>query len=146
MVKKENTTKAIYIVDDDEDDLEVIQLAAKEARLDIHLKCFRSGMELKEAIKDNNAEPPFLIICDMNLPGINGLDIRRNLLEDPNTRYASIPFVYWTTGAPLIQVQKAYDLNIQGFFVKPSEYKEIKQMLIRLVNYWEYCIHPKNMP
>src|SRR3712207_3590427 len=100
----------IYIVDDDEDDNEFIASIWSDLGYSNELKFFTSGKQLIDLVK-SDTQVPFIIICDVNLPIMNGFEIKEQLLSDPATRYKTIPFIFWSNSASTAQIKKAYDLS-----------------------------------
>lgn len=134
----------ILIVDDDSDELEMIQSAADKLRIARPIHYFRSGSEL-QAFLMKSTSSPFLIICDLNLPGEDGFSIRKQTMEDNQTKYLSVPFIFWSTDASEKQIQQAYDLPAQGFFIKPSNFQELCATFETILNYWQKSKHPKRV-
>ena len=125
----------ILIVDDDTDDNELLQEAWNELKFENPLIFFSSGNEVLEYMYSGKTKP-FIILCDVNLPRMDGFALKAKLLEDSTVNYRSIPFIFWSTEASKPQIQKAYDLGGHGFFKKEASFNEIKQSLINIVNYW----------
>jgi len=125
----------ILIIDDDTDDREFLQEAWEQLKYNSPLLFLNSGEELLQYLKTEK-EVPFLILCDVNLPYMDGFEIKRKILEDRDTNYKSIPFVFWSNTISKAQIQKAYDLGVNGFFEKGNSLNDIKGSLINIVNYW----------
>ena len=85
---------------------------------------------------------PFFIVCDVNMPITNGLELRQKINENNALRNKLIPFLFWSTSGSESLVNKAYSLNIQGFFKKPNTINELKEMLWAVMIYWNYSHHP----
>jgi CheY-like chemotaxis protein len=134
----------ILIVDDDEDDLELIQAAAECLQISRPILFFRSGQELVDYLM-SSGQSPFLIICDLNLAGENGFDLRTRILGSEELKYRSVPFVFWSTDASEKQIQHAYDLPAQGFFFKPGNFEELCDTFRVLLDYWQKSQHPKSV-
>jgi CheY-like chemotaxis protein len=131
----------IYIIDDDIDDKEIVQEVWNEIGLENKLVFFNSGDELIERL-NHDTHNPFLIICDINLPRMNGFEIREKLLSDPETRYKTVPFIFWSNSASKAQIKKAYDLAAHGMFIKGSSMEELKKTFTRIVEYWQVSLKP----
>ena len=131
----------IICIEDDPDDQFIIELAAKELNIPRQLRFF-SDAESAIHYLETTDEQPFLILCDMNLPGINGLELRQRLNDNEYLRKKSVPFVFLTTGASREVVNKAYAETVQGFFQKTNDYDKLKRQLGVLIAYWEECLHP----
>jgi CheY-like chemotaxis protein len=125
----------ILIVDDDPDDWEFLQEAWNELDFLNPLLFFQNGEDVLQYLKSDK-QKPFLILCDVNIPKMDGFELKNELLKDRSTNYRSIPFVFWSTEVSKSQIQKAYDLGVNGFFVKENNFNGIKQSLIDIVKYW----------
>lgn len=128
-------TQPIIIVDDDSDDQEFIEDVWRELNYKNQLFFFKSGEEVLKFL-DSEKVVPFLILCDVNLPLMDGFELKEQLLKRENTKYTSIPFIFWSTAMSNSQLQKAYDLGVNGIFIKESSFSELKGSLIDIVNYW----------
>jgi DNA-binding NarL/FixJ family response regulator len=87
-------------------------------------------------------DKPFLIISDVNLPEANGFELRRKIFENYYLREKSIPFVFLSTSAHPGAVTSAYNMMVQGFFQKPSDFTLFKMLIKSIIDYWEGCEHP----
>jgi CheY-like chemotaxis protein len=67
---------------------------------------------------------------------MDGFKLKEKLREDPSSNYKSTPFVFWSSAVSKSQIQKAYDLGVNGFFLKESSLHEIKNSLVYIVKYW----------
>ncbi len=131
----------IYIIDDDLDDKEIVQEVWNKIGLKNKLVFFNSGEELIKRL-NQDVQNPFLIICDINLPKMNGFEIREKLLSDPETKYKTVPFIFWSNSASHSQIKKAYDLAAHGMFIKGSTMEELEKTFIRIVEYWQVSLKP----
>jgi DNA-binding NarL/FixJ family response regulator len=128
-------TGAVYIVDDDVDDHEMVNELWKELKLPNQLLFFTSGQDMLDHLtKVVNA--PYIIICDVNLPKMNGFELREKLLELGSKKFTTVPFIFWSTHASDSQISKAYDLSAHGFFIKGDSFDKMKQSLKAILNYW----------
>lgn len=125
----------IWIVDDDRDDHELVKEIFDEAKIPNELVFFNGAGPLLARL-ETETHAPFIIICDVNLPGIDGFQLREKLLERPSKKFHSVPFVFWSTYASEAQIDKAYKLRAHGFFIKELGYKEWKESLLGIIRYW----------
>ncbi len=72
---------------------------------------------------------------------MNGLELRKIINADDYLRLKSVPFVFFSTSADEYAVRQAYELTVQGYFVKRYSIPEIKETLKLIINYWEHCEH-----
>ena len=133
----------IVLIDDDFDDQEIIGDVSRELLPQNPLRGFYNGAEGLNYLM-TTAEQPFLIICDMNMPIMNGLELLRTIQGNEFLKSKSIPFVFLTTGADQATVQKAYDLGVQGFLKKPESLSKLRAILNVTFDFWETCIHPNH--
>lgn len=87
---------------------------------------------------------PFLIICDMNMPLMNGMELFVEIEKDKALKKKCIPFVFLSGAANEADVQKAYEIGAQGFFKKLISIEDTSKLLHLLFNYWSVSKHPNN--
>ena len=80
---------------------------------------FKRGDQLIDYLNSNKPSP-FLIICDVNLPKMDGFILRERTIKDSSISQASIPFIFWSGTATKQQVKRAYELSSHGFFIKKT--------------------------
>jgi CheY-like chemotaxis protein len=130
----------IVVVEDDEDDVEIIRAAIYTIGLANRLKIFPNGHAAHEFLQ-NSEETPFLILCDVNMPLMNGFELKRKLNEAQH-KFRGVPFVYLTTSESNTDVIRGYDLTIQGFFQKPADYEKYHGIIHEIIDYWQKAKHP----
>jgi CheY-like chemotaxis protein len=133
----------LIIVEDDSDDQEIFKEIFENLKVSNTILFFSDGTEALSYLQ-TTTEQPFLIICDINLPKMNGLEFRIEINNDVRLRKKSIPFVFFSTNATGDTVQRAYDLTVQGYFTKSSTLEELQDTLGMIIKYWTNCKHPNN--
>ena len=137
-------TGPLILVEDDEDDKYLFEKALLENGLKNTLIWFNESNSSYHYL-ETTADQPFLIICDINLPGLGGLDFKRKIDENHNLRQKSIPFIFFSTSIDQAAINKAYtELTVQGFFQKPDSFSEFKKVLQLIHAYWKTCKHPNS--
>jgi CheY-like chemotaxis protein len=131
----------IIIIEDDADDQELLNEIFKELEVPNFVKFFNSCLLALEYLL-TTIEKPFLIISDINLPAMTGLEMCQKIMENELVRVKSIPFIFLTTSNDRQTITQAYEIPVQGFFVKPSSINELKEMVRMIVDYWKICRHP----
>lgn len=131
----------IILIEDDIDDQDVIRQLLGELGVQNELKLFETCPEALNYLMDT-ADKPMLIISDINVPGMSGLDMRRKITESARLRKKSIPFIFLSTSSKIESVETAYELQVQGYFEKPNNISDLKALLRMLLDYWRVCIHP----
>lgn len=133
----------LIFLDDDSDDHFIFTEICKKLGIDNELKFFNSGEKMLAYLR-NTDEKPFIIFCDINMPQMGGLAVRRQINEDPFLREKSIPFVFLSTAASPEQIREAYNLSVQGFFIKEQTFSQTESTLALILNYWQKCRHPNS--
>ena len=132
----------IVLVEDDEDDAEIFAEVLKDLNIPNKLISFINPTDAYHFL-DNNSEQPYIIISDVNLPGMSGLEFKNKLDHNEKLKKKSIPFIFYSTSAEKKYVTEAYlHLTVQGFFLKGNSLKEIKDQLRIIFEYWKICQHP----
>jgi CheY-like chemotaxis protein len=134
----------IVLVDDDTDDHHIIQHVLSELEYPNQLISFTESEKAYLYLASHLQEQPFIILCDINMPRMNGLELKQKIDSNPELRRKSIPFVYFSTAASPKTISEAYELNVQGFFIKPYDIKQIRATLKLIIDYWCECKHPNN--
>jgi CheY-like chemotaxis protein len=133
----------IIIVEDDKDDQEVYGESIKAIGIRNEIRFFNGGKEVLEYLLTTE-EQPFIILSDINMPGMSGLTLKKLIQDDPYLCTKGIPFVFISTNATKVSVRHAHALSVQGYFEKPHTVEEIKAMLKTLFSYWDLCKHINN--
>ena len=131
----------VFIVDGDLEDKQILEEAWKELGLPNELYFFKNADEVIE-ILETNPLVPFLIISEMNLPKVSGLELKRYLINHKQTNFKSIPFVFLTEIPSQSQIEEAYYLCTNGVFKKSSSFANVKQQLFDIVKYWRASLVP----
>lgn len=134
---------SIVIIEDDLDDQEILREIFHDLKVANPLKFFATcagALDYLITTKDQ----PFLIVSDVNLPVMTGIEMRKKINDNEYLRKKSIPFVFLSTSANQQSVEIAYEMMVQGYFEKPSSMKELKDVVQMIVHYWQICRHPNS--
>ncbi len=133
----------VIVLEDDRDDQMILQGVFEDLCIKNELKFFETGPDALSYL-ETTTDQPFLILSDVNLPGMDGPDFKKSINKNEFLRKKSIPFVFYSTSARKESVVKAYDMMVQGFFEKPQSLTEIKTTIKLIIDYWKLCKHPKS--
>jgi len=136
-----NKSGAIIIVEDDSDDQEMFRNVFDELNYKNEIIFFYDGQEALAYLTSESIEP-FIVFSDINMPKLNGIELRTQIHENESMRIKTIPYLFFTTSAEQKHVIDAYSKSIQGFFVKPSSIQDLKVLLKTIVQYWQHCVSP----
>lgn len=133
----------IMIVEDDVDDTSLLREILGDFCIANELISFSNGVEALDYLH-SGALLPALIISDINMPLMNGIEFRRKMYEHDGLRRKNIPFIILTTTAEPVTVSIAYKLHVQGFFEKKNSYEELRNQLTQIIGYWQCCLQPSS--
>lgn len=131
----------IVLVDDEKIEKDFLVVALQQKHWDIQIEYFQSVLDALEYLK-RTPDDIFLIISDMNMPVLNGMDFKKRIDDDEQLRKKSIPFIFASTHATKDQITEAYDYRVQGYFKKSSSLSEQADMLDTIIQYWIISSHP----
>jgi CheY-like chemotaxis protein len=131
----------IILVDDDDYEKELLESALQKRNWDARVEYFDSAVDALQHLKQNSDEI-FLIISDMNMPKMNGMDFKKAIDNDKELRGKSIPFIFATTTSVRSEITLAFDYRVQGYFRKPNTTEEQADMLDIIIKYWIVSSHP----
>ena len=131
----------IVIIEDDADDQELLNEIFRELQVPNLVRFFNSCVSALDYLL-TTIEKPFLILSDINLPAMTGLELCRQITENKSLKIKTIPFVFLTTTNDQRVILQAYQMFVQGFFVKPSSIMELREMIRMIVDYWKVCRNP----
>ncbi len=136
-----NRQGPIIFIEDDSDDQLLIRDAFTELQLDNDLLFFSEGTIALDYLIQTKVKP-FIIFSDINMPRLGGMELRSKVHENEDLRLKSIPYILFSTLAEQQNVVDAYSKSIQGFFIKPSKYSDLKDILKTIIEYWQKCESP----
>jgi CheY-like chemotaxis protein len=131
----------IIIIEDDTDDQELLKEVFRELQIPNLTRFFDSCVGALNYLL-TTIERPFLIISDINLPAMTGLELCKRVFENRSLKMKTIPFVFLTTSSDQNMITQAYQMFVQGFFVKPASIQELRETIRMIVDYWKICRHP----
>src|SRR5688572_21697514 len=115
----------IILIDDDPDDIQIAKEAIDELQIHNRFIPFTSAIEAFEYLANSTAEQPFVILSDINLPKMSGIKLKKAIDNNEALRKKSIPFIYYSTSGDHTMVNAAFEMQVQGFFVKKHSMQEI---------------------
>jgi CheY-like chemotaxis protein len=131
----------IIVIEDDSDDQVILAEIFETLNYPNEIIYFLDGYKALEYITKSDVQP-FLILSDINMPKLNGFELRRKIHNNEELRVRCIPYLFFTTGADRKAVTDAYSMSAQGFFIKPSNMKQLENTLRKIIEYWQECYAP----
>jgi len=140
----------ILIIEDTEQDLELALRALRKAKLSNHIQVARDG---EEALQFVFCEGPYserkiengprVILLDLKLPKVDGLEVLQRLKSDPRTK--AIPVVVLTSSKEQSDVIESYHLGVNSYIVKPVNFEQFSEAVQKLGMYWLLLNHPPQL-
>lgn len=129
----------ILLVEDNEADAELALRAFRRRKLSNPVYVVRDGEEALDYIHRRgrfaeDAPVPSVILLDLRIPKVDGLDVLRQLKQDPV--YRNVPVVVLTTSAEDRDVRRSYELGASSYIVKPVEFEKFQEVVERIDLYW----------
>jgi CheY-like chemotaxis protein len=131
----------ILVVEDNPDDLELTLSTFREHDLAKRVEVARDGAEALEFLfctgtfaGRNLRDGPRLVLLDIKLPKVDGLEVLRQVKADPRTR--AIPVVVLTSSHEDRDLTESYQLGVNSYLVKPVGFEEFSEVVQRLGHYW----------
>ena len=135
----------ILLVEDDSVDVINVQRAFKKNNIHNPLALAKNGLEALNMLRGTNGftkiEPqPQIILLDLNMPQMNGIEFLKELRQDPVLRTTSV-FVMTTSNDDKDRMD-AYNLNVAGYILKPVSFEKFVAAVSILDSYWKLCEQP----
>ncbi|BBN93781.1 response regulator receiver protein [Deinococcus grandis] len=124
----------VLLVEDELADAELFQDLLSEVAADIHVEHVENGQAALELLQRPGAQRPDLIVLDLNMPVMNGLDFLSQAKAVADLR--AIPVMVLSTSDHPDDIHRAYDGYASGYVVKPGSYQEYTQVLDTVQAYW----------
>jgi CheY-like chemotaxis protein len=142
-----DTMLPILIAEDNEDDIQLVHLALKKSGLTNPVHVCRDGAEVIDYLQGNKPyadrqQYPFprLLILDLKMPKLNGLEVLRWVRDHPYC--AVIPTIILSTSVLKSDIQEAYELGANAYISKPAEFAKLPLIFKDLFAFWGHCQLP----
>jgi CheY-like chemotaxis protein len=130
----------VMLVEDDEVDVMNVKRSFKKMGLKHELILASDGVDALEKLRGYTSNFPQVILLDINMPRMSGLEFLKTLREDNSLKSATV-FVMTTSDNPKDKLS-AFGLNVAGYIVKPISSERFHHALERLVSLWGICEFP----
>lgn len=139
-----NKNGPIVIIEDDADDQLILTEVLKDLDFPNQVIFFYDGEKALDYLV-NSGDNPFLILSDINMPKLSGFQLREKIHNNEQLRLKCIPYLFFTTAVSQQAVIDAYSKSVQGFFIKPQRYEEIRRVIKNIILYWQDCQSPNKI-
>lgn len=128
----------IILVEDNESDAEVARRAIKRSSPTRTLVVIGDGLSAAEMLLGTEGQPPCprprLIMIDINLPGLDGIELLTRIRIHPDLR--SVAVVIVSSSSEERDIRKAYDRGCNSYVTKPIDIRALQSLYVSVTNYW----------
>jgi CheY-like chemotaxis protein len=128
------TNKPILLVEDDQVDTMTVMRALKEIHVTNPLVHLENGEEAVNYLRDPQKEKPCIILLDLNMPIMNGIEFLQVVKNDSKVR--CIPVVVLTTSEEQQDKVNSFNLGVAGYMAKPVDYRQFVEVMRSIDAYW----------
>jgi two-component system response regulator len=134
----DTTAMEILLVEDDPQDAELALRALRAAKIANHITVARDGAEAVDLLFGAGARglaaAPKVILLDLKLPKVDGLELLRRIKGDPKTKF--IPVVVLTSSREQNDIVESYRLGVNSYIVKPVDFDRFADAVQKTGMYW----------
>ena len=138
----------LLVADDDPNDLQLLNLAIRHNGINVEIRELHDGTEVIAYLQgtgrfaERDIYPiPDLLLLDLKMPRMNGLDVLKWLREHPEC--ARIPTVMLSNSDIDHDIDQAYRLGVNTYFIKPGDYKQFIELMGLMLDYWAASQRPR---
>jgi len=128
----------IFIVEDNPGDIRLVKESLTEIGLLNNLSVAENGIEALKFLRREegygNAPSPDIILLDLNLPQKKGLEVLREIKEDPKLK--DIPVLVLTSSSGMEDIDESYKLNANCYITKPIDYEQLLKTMRCISEFW----------
>ena len=134
------TKEPILLVEDDIVDQMTIQRALKDIQVTNPLFIVNNGEDALAFLKSNRSSPIWIILLDLNMPKMNGIEFLRIIKKDK--LYKKTPVIVLTTSKEESDIIESYNLGVAGYMIKPVDYPKYVEVVKTINSYWNLSERP----
>lgn len=146
-----NSAKLVVLVDDNENDRELASEALRQSDSTLRMELLVDGVEALDFLHCRGrftARPPELpavILLDMKMPRVGGLEVLRDIKGDP--RLKMIPVIMMTTSVEHSDIKNSYEIGANAYVRKPLDFEEFTKVMQAIETFWiEHNEPPASKP
>ncbi|MHA3786840.1 response regulator [Flavobacterium hauense] len=133
----------IIVIEDDEDDREIFTEVFDSLNYGNEIVYFKDYVGVIDYLLRPDITP-FMIISDVNMPMMNGFQLRDEIYHHPLLKEKCVPYIFFTTAGSKETVVSAYRNSAQGLFTKPYDYEKFFGKIKLIVDYWKEALTPNS--
>jgi CheY-like chemotaxis protein len=126
--------RTILLVEDDKVDVMTVKRAMGDLKITNPLAVVYNGVEALEYLRNTANERPCIILLDLNMPKMNGIEFLLVIKNDD--QFKKIPVVVLTTSNGEKDKTESFNLSVAGYMLKPVDYKQFVEVIKDINLYW----------
>lgn len=126
--------KRIILAEDNIADVELTKIAFEELELDLEVYHVFDGQQLLDYLRNQSCDDIALILLDLNMPKMGGLDVLKSMYEDEEL--AKLPVVVFTSSAHESDVHACYEYGANAYVSKPIDISDFHKTIAAIANFW----------
>ncbi|MGD0596913.1 MAG: response regulator [Sedimentisphaerales bacterium] len=134
--------KPILLVEDDSVDAMTVKRAMRDLQVNHSVIHSVNGEEAMKYLTSPDTEKPFVILLDLNMPKMNGIEFLKVIKAHPELK--TIPVIVLTTSKERQDVLDSFEIGASGYMVKPVDYSKFVEILSKIMIYWNSSELPKD--
>lgn len=132
--------KPVLLVEDDRVDAMTVKRAIRQIKMPHPLIHAENGEEALEYLNNPSNEKPWIILLDLNMPKMNGIEFLQVAKKDDSLK--SIPVIVLTTSKEQQDRIESFKFGVAGYMIKPVDYSQFVEMMQAIKMYWTLSQQP----
>jgi CheY-like chemotaxis protein len=128
------TNKPILLVEDDQVDMMTVIRALKQVRITNKVVHLENGEDALNYLRDGSSERACIILLDLNMPIMNGIEFLQAVKDDEELR--RVPIVVLTTSVEQQDKLSSFNFDVAGYMAKPVDYQQFVEVMRSIDAYW----------
>jgi CheY-like chemotaxis protein len=142
MLSSPATVLRVLLVEDDADHAELVRRGLVNQRAPVELTVCPDAEAALEYLRADTGSAPHLILLDLRLPKMSGLQLLREMKATPGL--SAIPCVVLTTSEAEVDVARAQELQVSRYLVKPADHERLASLMADVERYWTESSRPRH--
>ncbi len=126
--------KPVLLIEDDDLDAMIVEHSLRDLGITNQLIRLNNGEQAIDYLRGGDNHPPCLILLDLNMPKMNGIEFLKVVKADERLRM--IPVVVLTTSREKRDIVESFELSVAGYMVKSADYAEAARIIRMIDKYW----------
>lgn len=137
-----NINGEIIIVEDDQDDREFLSDIFESLKITNKIVFFEDPTKVVSYLSRVEVKP-FMVLSDINMPKMDGYELRNIILNDEQLSKKCIPYIFLSTSKDPENIHRAFALSAHGYFRKEENFNTYQNVIENIISYWKMSQTPK---